>query len=167
MVSLIAKSKLRKFRDTKLKTSYHFDKTDINNLKFSEFIENMDSNELNKKIKQIIKKYILKAYKPFYREELDEKYDFSNMEFLYLLKFYKDGWNLMIPHQELYFPDWTFTYNLEPLQKLINTITSHAYDKLEPNLCKWYLNESHDFSSLEVTYLLHYFVLLYEKEKTN
>lgn len=165
MVSLIAKSKLREFKSAKLKSSYHFDKTDIDNLKLPEFIENIDTQTLNKYIKEIVKKYMIKAYKPFYREELDEKYDFSNMEFLYLLKFYKDNWSLTINNQDLYFPEWTFTYNFEPLQKEIYKITAHAYDKLEPNFCKWYLNDTYNFSALDVTYILHYFVLLHEKQQ--
>ena len=165
MVYLIAKAKLRKFQDTKLKSSYHFDKTNINNFQFPEFIDSIKTNNLNEIIKQIVKKYIKGNYQPFYREELDDKYDFSNMEILYLLKFYKEEWNLKIPQQDLYFPTWTFTYNLEPLQEEVFKVVAHAYHKLESNYCKWYLNDSFEFSVLEVTYLLHYFVLLYENEK--
>ncbi len=38
-------------------------------------------------------------------------------------------------------------------------IIAHAYDKLEPNTTKWWLKEARTFSALEVTYMLHYFVL--------
>jgi hypothetical protein len=165
MVQLIAKSKLRRFRETKLKTQYHFDKTNINNLQLPSYIIELDKQTLNNKIIQIVKKYCHNNYIELYREELDDKYDFSDMECLYLFKFYQDGYIMDIPQQNNYFPSWVFTYNLQPLQTKIDVITSKAYDKLEPNLCKWYLNESHHFSVLDVTYLLHYFVMLYNKQK--
>jgi hypothetical protein len=165
MVQLIAKAKLRRFKETKLKTQYHFDKTDINNLQLPSYINEIDKQTLNNKIIQIVKKYCHNNYIEFYREELDDKYNFSDMECLYLFKFYQDGYVMDIPKQDNYFPSWVFTYNLTPLQKKIDAITSKAYDKLEPNFCKWYLNESHHFSVLDVTYLLHYFVMLHEKEK--
>lgn len=159
MIHLIAKNKLYKFKETKLHNSYHFDTSDINNFKFSEFIDALSQKELYEHVAKIVKKFMKNKYKEFYREELADKLDFCDMEILYLLKFYKESYHLSISNEEHYFPLWIFTYNLLPLKNEIHKIIKKSYEKIEPNYCKWYLNETRTFSALEVSYLLHYFIL--------
>jgi len=165
MMCLIVKSQ-KGFESAKLKHKlYSFDKTDINNFQFPGFMEYITEEQLQTVVTKIVQKYKNKNYKNLHREELEDIKDWSDMEFLFLLLFYKKGWSLEIPNEEEFFPFWVFTYNLEPLKKQIYKIVGHAYDKLEANTTKWWLKEATTFSSLEVTYLLHYFVLTKENEE--
>lgn len=160
MMYLIVKNMRRKFESAKLKHKiYHFDKTDIDNFKFPGFMDHVKDEYLFEIVKKLILKYKHQNYKNLYREELEDRTEWSDMEFLFLLKFYERGWSIEIPKEEEFFPFWVFTYNLEPLKKQVDKIIGHAYDKIDPNPTKWWLKEARTFSALDVTYLLHYFVL--------
>jgi hypothetical protein len=160
MMCLIVKS-MKGFESAKFKHKlYSFDKTDINNFKFPEFMDGIKDEQLHKVVTKIVEKYKNKNYKNFYREELEDIKDWVDMEMLFLLKFYQGGWSIEIPQEEDFFPFWVFTYNLEPLKKQVDKIIAHAYDKIEPNTTKWWLKTATTFSALEVTYLLHYFVMI-------
>jgi hypothetical protein len=151
---------MKGFESAKLKHKiYSFDKTDINNFKFPGFMDHIKEENLFMVVQKLIQKYKQKGYKELYREELEDRLDWSDMEFLFLLKFYEQGWSIEIPQEEDFFPFWVFTYNLEPLKKQVDKIIGKAYDKLEPNTTKWWLKTATTFSALDVTYLLHYFVL--------
>lgn len=158
MMNLIVRAR-RGYTSPKFKNRlYHFDKYDIHNLRLPEFIEDVDNKTLYKIFQGLVHKYKSKNYFGD-REDLDEQKDWSDMEILYLLKFYKNGWSFLIPDEKDFFPSWAFTYNPEPLRKELEKIVGHCYDKIEPNTTKWYLLESRTFSALDVTYLLHYFVI--------
>lgn len=159
MMCLIAKA-AKGYSSPKFKNKiYSFNKYDIANLKLPEFIEDIADEKLYEIIKQLVAKYKSKEYKRFEREELDDFKDWNDMQILFLLKFYKNGWSFQIPDENEFFPNWTFTYNPAPLKKLIDKIVGHCYDKIEPSSCKWCLKEDKTFSALDVTYLLHYFVI--------
>jgi len=160
MMCLIVKSK-KGFESAKLKHKlFTFDKTDINNFKFPEFMDSIKDEQLHTVVMKIVEKYKNKNYQELYREELEDRKDWVDIEFLFLLKFYQHGWSIEIPKEEDFFPFWVFTYNLEPLKKQVDKIIGHAYDKLEPNTTKWWLKTATTFSALDVTYLLHYFVMI-------
>ena len=164
MMCLIAKSKQGGFKSAKLKHKlYTFDKSDIHNFQFPEFMEMISEEKLHQVVQKMVQKYKARNYKEYAREELDEKHDWVDMEILLLLLFLKNGWSIEIADEEEFFPFWVFTYNLEPLKKQVSKIISHCYDKLEPNTTKWWLKTATTFSALEVTYLLHYFVLSHPK----
>jgi hypothetical protein len=158
MMNLIVKAKKGYISPRFKNKLYHFDKYDVHNLKLPEFIEDIKDKQLFKIIQVLVEKYKSKSYIGD-REELDEQKDYSDMEILYLLKFYKNGYSFLIDNEKDFFPHWAFTYNPEPLKKELDKIVGHCYDKVEPNTTKWYLLESRNFSALDVTYLLHYFVI--------
>ena len=164
MMCLIVKS-MKGFESAKLKHKiYTFDKTDINNFKFPEFMDSIKEEHLHTVIQKIVEKYKRKDYKELYREELEDRKDWVDIEMLFLLKFYQNGWSIEIPQEEDFFPSWIFTYNLQPLKKQVDKIVGHAYDKIEPNTTKWWLKTATTLSALDVTYLLHYFVMIAPKE---
>jgi len=166
MLSFIAKAMRTKFKSAQLKNKYHFDSSDINNFIFPEYIETISKDDLQNKLKDIIEQYKKLQLKELYREEIDEFTPFCDMDILYLLKFYKSNLGLIIQNQEEIFPFWTNSYNLAPLQEIINKIVSKAYKHIESNFCKWVQYESRTFSALDVTYLLYYFVLTTQLEST-
>jgi hypothetical protein len=162
---LIVKSK-KGFESAKLKHKlFTFDKTDINNFQFPEFMDKIKDEQLHTVVTKIVEKYKNKNYKELYREELEDKKDWVDIEILFLLKFYKNGWSIEITQEEDFFPSWIFTYNLQPLKKQVDKIVGHAYDKIEPNTTKWWLKTATTLSALDVTYLLHYFVMIAPKEE--
>jgi hypothetical protein len=157
---------MKGFESAKLKHKiYSFDKTDISNFKFPEFMDGIKDEQLHKVVTKIVEKYKSKNYKNFYREELEDMKDWVDMEMLFLLKFYQHGWSIEIEEEEEFFPFWVFTYNLEPLKKQVDKIVGHAYDKIEPNTTKWWLKTATTLSALDVTYLLHYFVMIKPTEE--
>lgn len=164
MMCLIVKSK-KGFESAKFKHKlYTFDKTDINNFQFPEFMDSIKDEQLHMVVTKIVEKYKHKNYKELYREELEDRKDWLDIEILFLLKFYKNGWSIEIQQEEEFFPFWVFTYNLEPLKKQVDKIVGHAYDKIEPNTTKWWLKTATTLSALDVTYLLHYFVMIKPEE---
>lgn len=166
MLSFIAKSMRTKFKSAQLKNKYHFDSSDINNFKFPEYIDNISDNELKNKIGKIIQQYKELKLKELYREEVDQFTPFSDMDILYLLKFYKEHLGLLLKNQEEIFPFWTDSYNLAPLQEIVDKIVSRAYSNIEANFCKWVQDKSRTFTALDVSYLLYYFVLTTHLEST-
>ncbi len=101
MMYLIVKNLRRKFESAKFKHKlYHFDKTDIDNFKFPGFMDHIKDDDLFKVIEKLILKYKHYNYKELYREELEDHHEWSDMEFLFLLKFYERGWSIEIPHEE-------------------------------------------------------------------
>lgn len=166
MMNLIVKARKGYTSPTFKNKLYHFDKFDINNLNFPEFVENIEDEKLFIIIKKLVQKYHKKHYQGE-REDFYEQKDWSDMEILYMLKFYKNGWSFFIKNQKEFFPTWAFTYNVQPLKKEIDKIVGHCYDRVESNFTKWYLVESRNFSALDVTYLLFYLVITnpnYEEE---
>lgn len=166
MLSFVAKALRTQFKSAKLQHTYHFDTSDINNFKFPQYINELTADELQNKITDIIKEYKKLNLKSLHREDVDELKIFTDMQILYLLKFYELSFGLEILDYEEIFPFWSFSYNIEPLQKEIDKIISHAYHKIEPNFCKWVQNDSYNFSVLDVTYLLYYFILTLQLEST-
>jgi hypothetical protein len=161
MMCLIAKNQ-KKFKSARLKKSiYSFDKTDPKNLNLPEFIENINDEQLLAIIPKIVDKYKQMNLINLEREDLEDIF-FNTIEVLILLKFYKNSWSFVIPNQTEFFPSFAFTYNIEPLQKEINKIVSFAYDKIEPDSTKEQLLLLEIFSALDVTYLLHFFVITHE-----
>ncbi len=159
MMCLIVKSR-KPFISAKLKNKlFSFDKYDPNNLKLPSIIENIKDDNLLELIPKIIEKYKKHNYLELNREELEEIDIWSDLEVLLLLKFYKNGWSFEIPNSDEFFPKFAFTYNIEPLKKQIDKIVGFAYDKIEQEMTKEELKNNRTFSALEVTYLLHYFVI--------
>ena len=76
-----------------------------------------------------------------------------------LVKFYKNGWSFIIPHEEDFFPHFVFTYNIEPLKKEIDKIVARVHDKVEVSDTMDTLVSRYKYTNLDVTYLLHYFVI--------
>lgn len=167
MMCLIAKS-YKTFKSAKLKHSiYTFDKTDPQNLKLAPFIEDIKDEDLYELIPKIVEKYRNKNYISYEREELEDMKDWSDLEVLLLLKFYKNGWSFEIPDGRSFFPSFAFTYNIAPLKLQIDKIVGYAYSRIEPEVSKETLLEARSWSALELTYLLHYFVIthpLYEED---
>ena len=155
---LIAKNQ-KKFKSARFKNSlYTFDKSNPKNLNLPEFIENLSDEQIYTLIPKIVDLYKDKDLIKLEREELED-IKWNNIEVLILLKFYQNNWSFIIPNQKDFFPSFSFTYNIEPLQKKINKIVSFAYDKIEIDSTKEYLKENEIFTALDVTYLLHYFVI--------
>ena len=162
MMCLIAKSQ-KKFKSAKFKHSlYKFDKTDPDNLKLPDIVENLTENQIFDLLPKLVDKYSKNNYISLEREELDDINDFSDLEVLILIKFYKNLWSFQIPNEKDFFPSFVFTYNIQPLKKEIDKIISFCYDKIDLSLQKDILNKSFNFSSLQVTYLLHFFVITHE-----
>lgn len=136
----------------------HTDKSDPKNIKLPEFLENLDDEKLYSLVERVIEKYKQQNYIGLEREELDELKDFSDLHVLVLILFYKRGWRYIIDDESC-FPHFVFTYNKAPLKKEVDKITTHIYDKFDPELTKDELISSFTYSVLEVTYLLHYFTI--------
>jgi len=159
---LIAKNQ-KKFTSARLKNSlYSFDKSDPKNLTLPTIIESLSDEQIYEVLPKLVEKYKKNNYATLEREELDELHDFSDLEVLILVKFYKNSWSFQIPKEREFFPSFAFTYNVEPLQKEIDKITSFCYDKIDSSLSKDTLKNSSTFSVLQVTYLLHFFVITHE-----
>ncbi|MEA3513411.1 MAG: hypothetical protein U9R37_07390, partial [Campylobacterota bacterium] len=135
----------------------HFDKTDPKNIKLPEFLENINDIILGSLVYRVISKYKNNNYKNKDREELEELKDWSDLHILVLIKFYKNNYNYFIEDENIFFPHFVFTYNIQPLKKEIDKIVSNIYDKLESDITKEQLSKKFTYSALEVTYLLHYF----------
>jgi len=158
---LIAKNQ-KKFQSARFKNSlYTFDKSDPKNLNLPEFVENLSDAQIYAVIPKIVDLYKSKDLINLEREELED-INWSTLEVLILLKFYKNNWSFIIPNQKDFFPSFVFTYNINPLQKEVNKIVSLCYDKIEPNSKKEEFNNFKLFNALDVTYLLHYFVITHE-----
>jgi hypothetical protein len=142
------------------KTGTTFDKTDINNFLFPIFLDEIDEHELYDYIPRLVKKYESQDYKELPREELEDRKEWTDLEILILLRFYKKHWSIEIPGEEDFFPAFTFTYNIEPLNTLILKMIGQAYDKIQNDITRDELIENKTWSALEVTYLLHYFVII-------
>ena len=161
MMCLIAKNQ-KKFQSARFKNSlYTFDKSDPKNLNLPEFVENLSDEQIYAVIPKIVDLYKNKDLIKLEREELEE-IKWSTLEVLILLKFYKNSWSFIIPNQKDFFPSFTFTYNIEPLQKEVNKIVSLCYDKIDSNLKKEQFKDFELFNALDVTYLLHYIVITNE-----
>ena len=158
MCFIVDKSKPFKSAILKHKLSV-FDKSDPQHLKFPDFIENIKNETLIDLIPTLINKYRKFDYKEFNREELDDKKDWNDLEVLLLSKFYKNQWSFIIIDEKNFFPSFVFTYNIEPLKKEVDKIVAHIYDKLEIDTSKEELQNRYTYSTLEITYLLHYFAL--------
>jgi len=156
---LIAKNQ-KKFQSARLKKSlYSFDKSDPTNLKLPSFIENFKDDNLYSLMPKVVKKYESLNYSLQNREEIDERSEWSDLEVLILIKFYKNSWSFKIPNENEFFPSFVFTYNIQPLKKEIDKIVSLCYDKIEEETSKELLKETFTFTALHVTYLLHFFVI--------
>ncbi len=161
MMCLIAKNQ-KKFKSARFKNSlYTFDKSDPKNLNLPEYIENLNDEQIYSVIPKIVDKYKNLNLILLEREELED-ITWDSIEVLILLKFYKNSWSFIIPKQKDFFPQFLFTYNVEPLQKEVNKIVSLCYDKIEKDFSKEYLKEFEIFNALDVSYLLHYFVITHQ-----
>jgi hypothetical protein len=159
MMCLIAKNQ-KKFQSAKLKNSiYSFDKSDAKNLILPSFIETYNEENLYENLLKIVQKYENKNYKLFEREELEELLHWNDLEVLTLLKFYKNQWSFSIDREIEFFPSFVFTYNILPLKKECDKIVSICYDKIDSTIQITALEDSFTFNALDVTYLLHFFVI--------
>ncbi len=138
---------------------YHFDKTDPQNLKIPLNIDSMQDDVIHKIISKIVEKYKTLNYKDLNREELFACKDWDNLQLLFLIKFYKSGWSISIDDEEEFFPHFVFTYNKKPLKQKVDAIVSYCYDHIEEDTTKEDLENSFSWSALDVTHLLHYFVI--------
>jgi len=165
MMCLIVKNQ-KAFKSGQFKKKlFSFDKFDPKNLPLPPSIENINDKDLYNIIPKIVEKYRKNNYITFEREELEEMKDWNDLEILLLLKFYKNSWSFEIPDGKDFFPSFTFTYNIAPLKKQIDKIVGYCYDKIEPDTSKEILQKSTSYSALEVTYLLHYFVITHPDYK--
>jgi hypothetical protein len=156
---VIAKNQ-KKFTSAKLKNSiYSFDKSDPKNLTLPILIEQLDEIDLYALIPKIVQKYENKQYKSYEREDLEDMKDWNNLEVLILLKFYKNQWSFEIPDEIEFFPSFIFTYNIEPLKQQCDKIVSICYDKIEDTTDMTKLKQDFLFNTLDITYLLHFFVI--------
>jgi|GEM_PF-6251694 len=156
---LIARNS-KAFRSSKLKNRlYTYDKSDPKNIKFPEFIENITDSRLYEVVPKFVDKYKENDNKFKNREELNDEKGWNDLEILLLIKFYKNGWSFIIPREEDFFPHFVFTYNIEPLKKEIDKIVSRIHDKIEPTDTVDQLVNRFKYTNLDVTYLLHYFVI--------
>ncbi len=144
---------------------YSYDKTDPKNLKLPVFLNELEDDILFDIIPKMIDKYRLNEYKSKNREELDEEKDWNDLEILYLIKFYKNQWSFIIPNENEFFPRFIFTYNLAPLKVEIDKIVGRLHDKLNTDATTTQLEDMFTYSSLEVTYLLHYFAMMHPDYK--
>lgn len=162
---LIAKN-TKPFKSSILKNKLsHYDKTDPKNLKLPTFIEDIDEELLYDLIPHFVEKYRAKQYKLKNREELEDEKDWNDLEILLLVKFYKNHWSFMIDDEYDFFPHFVFTYNIEPLKKEIDKLISYLHDRITVDDTKDELENRFKYSSLEVTYLLHYFVIAHPDYK--
>ncbi len=162
----IARRAKKQFKSKiKHKSTYHFDKTDPNNLKFPLNIDKINDNTMNTIITKMVGKYRSLNYKNFDREQLEEHKEWNDLQILLLIKFYKNEWSLDIKDEEEFFPKFTFTYNSKPLKEKIDIIISYCYNHINENSTKEKLEQTFSYSALDVTYLLHYFVIAHPHYK--
>jgi len=162
---LIAKS-LKPIKSTQFKKKlFSFDKLDPKNLILPPYIDDIKDEDLYKVIPKFVEKYRENSYISYEREELEDMKDWSDLEILLLLKFYKNGLSFEIPDGKEFFPSFSFTYNIAPLKIQIDKIVGFCYDRIEPDTSKETLISSTSWSALEVTYLLHYFVITHPNYK--
>ncbi len=138
---------------------YHYDKTDPENLKFPLNIDNIQENSIMKAIPRIVDKYRKLNYKRFNREELDTYKHWNDLQVLLLIKFYKNNWSFSIPDEKEFFPSFIFTFSQDSLKKKLDLIISYCHDHIEQNFSKEELEKRFSWSALDITYLLHYFVI--------
>jgi hypothetical protein len=136
---------------------YVFDKSDPNNIQFPQFIEDISDDELHELIPKFVEKYRSKKYKTKDRDQLDDEKVWNDLEVALLIKFYQKGWSFIILNEDEFFPHFVYTYNVEPLKKEIDKIVGHLIDRLSVEDTKRDLLNGHKYSSLDITYLLHYF----------
>ena len=143
----------------------HTDKTNPSNIKFPDFIENINDEKLYTFIMKIVEKYKKNDYKNLDRDELSNSKDWSDLYLLVLVNFYKRGWRYIIENEKDFFPHFVFTYNSDPLKKEVDKIISHIYDKFDEELTKEQLNIQFNYSTLDITYLLHYLTITHFQYK--
>ena len=162
----IARRAKKVFRSSKLtKGTYHYDKTDPNNLKLPLNLDSMNDDILNDIVFKMVEKYRSLNYKDYNREDLDKRKEWDDLQLLILIKFYKNGWSIEIPEEKEFFPNFIFTYNPAPLKQKVDYIISYCYDHIEEDMTKEYLENNFSWSALDVTYLLHYFVITHPDYK--
>ena len=158
----IARRAKKQFRSSiKSKGAYHFDKTDPNHLKLPLNIDNISDDTMHNIISKMVEKYQSLNYKSFDREELNEHKEWDDLQLILLIKFYKNGWSIQIDEEKEFFPNFIFTYNPKPLKEKIDLIVSYCYDHINEDDTKKELENNFSWSALEVTYLLHYFVIIH------
>jgi len=163
MMCLISKNITKINTSTRFRNKlYSFDKSDVKNLILPEYIDTLNDDSLLEIIPKLLKKYENNNYISYEREELEDINHFSDLEVLILIKFYKNQWSFIIENEDDIFPSFVFTYNIEPLKKQCDKIISYTYDKINTNLTKEQLKNSYTFNCLDVTYLLHYFVISHQ-----
>lgn len=161
----IARRAKKVFHSKKLKSSYHYDTTDPKNLKFPLNIDKISDDTLHNIVSKIVEKYKQLDYKDLDREQLEEKKEWNDLVLLFLIKFYQKDWSINIDNEEDFFPHFVFTFNPEPLKKKIDNIISYCYDHIELEITKEDLENKFSWSALDVTYLLHYFVIAHPEYK--
>lgn len=167
MMCLISKNMKKVELTTRFKHSlYSFDKSDPKNLKLPEFIENLSEDNLFELMPKLVLKYEQENYSNLNREELEDINKWNDLDVLILIKFYKNNWSFSIVNEEEFFPDFVFTYNIQPLKIQCDKIISYCYDKIEQDLKKNDLKNSYKFNALDITHLLHYFVITNKNEKS-
>jgi len=144
------------------KSNSSLDSSSIDKLVFPSFIENTDEVMFEELVVKLSNKYAQKKYKHFYREDLYKEKGWSDLEVLCLLKFFKNGWSIEVPNEKEYFPSFIFTYNMESLKKEIENTIKKAQQVIKPLNLETILNKRELFTALDITYLLHYFVLNYK-----
>ncbi|MCK5110807.1 MAG: hypothetical protein KAQ94_04745 [Arcobacteraceae bacterium] len=164
----IARRAKKLFRSRRLKKGvYHYDKTDPNNLKLPLNIDNIGDDTMHNVISKMVEKYQSLNYKNFDREQLDKYKEWDDLQLLLLIKFYKNEWSIDIENEKDFFPKFIFTYNPKPLKAKIDSIISYCYDHINENDTKEELEKSFSWSALDVTYLLHYFVITHPEYEEN
>lgn len=140
----------------------HTDKTDPNNIQLPPFIEKLNKRKLKQIIQKIIKKYKQKNYTLFNREELNSDKNWHDTHFIILFMYYKKHWSLTIDNDDIRFPHFLTTYNLEPLQEEVDKTISKIYDKIDSKATKDNLNNSYTYTALDLTYILYYLSITVE-----
>ena len=138
---------------------------EIDKIVFPDFIENTDEAMFEQLVFELSNKYASKNYKNLDREELYNEKGWSDLEVLCLLKFYKNKWSIQVPDEKEYFPSFIFTYSLELLNKEIQSTIKKAYQVIKPINLETVLKKRELFTALDITYLLHYFVINHDDYK--
>ena len=156
----IARRAKKVFKSSKLKKGiYHYDKTDPGNIKFPVNIDNVKDETLNNIVTSLVEKYKKLKYQDFDREELSKHKEWNDLQVLLLIKFYKNDWSIAIEDEEKFFPHFVFTFNPDPLKKKIDSIISYCHDHIDEDFTREKLESSYSWTGLDVTHLLHYFVI--------
>ena len=137
----------------------HTDKANPDNIDIPDFIENLNNRKLNQLIEKILKKYKQKNYTLYSREELNSDKNWQDLHFLILFMFYKKEWNILVDQKQMHFPHFLFTYNLKPLQELLDQLISKVYDKINSKATKDELTNSYTFTALDISFLLYYLTI--------